>query len=83
MSTASKELGRMDRQTGSDRTVCKVGSPETSPHGVKPTHCPQCCGNSTCATTKKHHGRYRCEEPPGDSASTSNPKRDSSRFCRL
>jgi hypothetical protein len=33
--------------------------------------------------SKKTLCRYRCEEPPGNSAPTSNPKRDSSRFCRL
>ncbi len=33
--------------------------------------------------TPGHRARYRCGEPPGNSAPTSNPKRDSSRFWRL
>src|SRR5882762_2361654 len=71
--------------TLSGRTLgrsCKVTFPETSAHDVKQTHYPQYCGNAN-ATTKNHCARYRCEEPPGNSAPTSNPKRASSRFCRL
>jgi hypothetical protein len=37
----------------------------------------------TAALSKSHRATYRSSPRPGDSAPTSNPKRDSSRFWRL